>query len=105
MDFKKILLKITLIVKDAIRLCIDVFIATTLISVCLKNGWINFCPIEFTKNMFWQLYFSFTTIIPIIMFYRGFTGQYNSTSVIYKIQVQNWAKECKNINDFNSKSS
>lgn len=105
MDFKKIWLTVTLIVKDVIHLCIDAFIATTLISVCLKNGWINFCPINFTKNMFWQLYFTFIPIIPIIIFYRGFKGQYNSISFIYKIQIKNWTKECENIDNINSKSS
>lgn len=67
------------IYKDAVIMIIRCFIATVLFSVCVKNGWIfNNQSIDISYNTFWKLYSCSFVFVPIILFYKGFTGKYNS---------------------------
>lgn len=74
---KKIVLTIMLIVKDAIMWIIRCLIATILCSVCVENGWIlSNDTTDISYTMFWKLYSTILTLVPLIMFYRGITGKY-----------------------------
>lgn len=52
-------------------------IATILISVCMKNGWVlSNHTVNISYNDFWELYSAIYVLVPIIMMYRGITGSY-----------------------------
>lgn len=67
-----------LIVKDAIIWAIRCLIVTILAGVCMENGWIlSNSNIDVSYAMFWDLYSVIFTLVPLIMFYRGFIGKYH----------------------------
>ena len=97
---KKIIYTIMLIVKDSIRLLTQCLITTILVSVCLENGWLlSYYATDVSFDMFWNLYSAIFVLVPIILFYRGFTGRYyaerkeckaESTMVVEKNEENNY---------------
>lgn len=70
--------RIKLIIEDAVVMLIRCLIATVLYSICMQNGWIfSTTTIDVSYDKFWKIYSSISALIPIILFYKGFTGKYN----------------------------
>lgn len=66
------------IMVDAIKLNINCLVATILVAVCWKNGWIfSNHTNNVTNDQFLNFYRCTCAIVPVIMGYWCFTGKYN----------------------------
>lgn len=75
-----------LIIVDVIRLFANCFLTTVIISICIENGWIVFGNLtEVSYEVFWNMFRTFSCVIPFVSFYRGLTGRYSVARIKIKI--------------------
>ena len=77
-----------LIIKDFVKLLLDLLIAVILLSICIENGWIMEDSVyEVSYHKFWSLYMVTLVLVPFIMVYRGFTGKYLVEIKVYGDEI------------------
>ena len=98
-QIRKFFCTLMVIIRDFIKLMVAILVETILICVCIENGWIANYIEEVTPDEFWHVYRVLTTIlIPLFMFYRGFTGKYRVDIKVFKEEdVSGYAKKDRNI--------